>query len=265
MSQVAQDFLDFSTENPSSQEPPQSWANQGCWSHNCIAASSWKVEWLQCHQKGYAKSYHVPDGAGAWGCGEVRVAGQPGPRHVGRSIEGHCWFPQGKPAMPGWAYTHLGMEDGGGRLPRTVARLFPPRNRSAWSWPKPSERKTRKLQATGEGKLYADGQDHVLPPDPAALARPLPSPRPWRSPQPPRASGEALELSANTSWLLGLRSLLQVSVQVQPESIGMGGPEYLGENFLSIQNHVELLRDWNTGLMLSFLSEKDFTICGRLC
>lgn len=55
-----------------------------------------------------------------------------------------------------------------------------------------------------------------------------------------------------------------MSVQVQPGRVGMGGPEYLGENFLRMQNHVDLLSDWDTGLTLSFLNAKDFAICGRL-
>lgn len=42
------------------------------------------------------------------------------------------------------------------------------------------------------------------------------------------------------------------SVQVQPGRVGMGGPEYLGENFLRMQNHVDLLSDWDTGSRYHF-------------
>ena len=108
---VCPGFSCFSTKKPSFRETPQSQANQDRWSP--IKESPWEVEWLQSDQKGYATCQPAGPMPGAkeksgW------LAG-PSPRHVGCSIEGHCWFLQGELVTLRQDCTQLGrgMGEGG--------------------------------------------------------------------------------------------------------------------------------------------------------
>lgn len=133
-----------------------------------------------------------------------RVDSKPSPRHVGHSIEWHCWFLQGEPALPRRACTQLGTGNGGRRLLGTVARLFPPRNQSAWSWPKPPERETHVHCRPQEGescmqigKIKSFHLAQLPWPDPCPLQALGESPA-------SRSPSKALELSAETSQHLAL-------------------------------------------------------------
>lgn len=171
-----------------------------------VTLSPWEVEWLQSDQKVYAKPNHMP----AWGqCPGLR-RGQGGqqaqPQARGLFNRGVLLVPAGR-ASHAQAGLHPAGDGGRGRrLLGTVARLFPPRNQSAWSWPKPPERETnvhcrpREENCMRMGKLRSFHLAQLPWPDPCPLQA-LVEPPAAQSP------GKALELSAKTRQRPGLRSL----------------------------------------------------------